>query len=258
MLAHYLLYIGRKLRLQIPDHTERMLLDAAHKRWEKEGLFLWFTENFDEAEHRIDENTYLATTELDTFPEIASADWTSPLFASSDCTAAVSIASNSALDICPSDWTLLSCYADASNLAGCQSVSSINALQNWSWANNFELEYPHPGDDGSAMTEIGSTSTMAWNKDMDQRQNVCDFSAPFTWESEKTEIFDLYRPATQCDPSMASTSRSGKRRRSMASTPSSGKKETPRLMPRIRQPDRCIRCWFPISKVYFKTLKSQI
>src|SRR5271156_6209026 len=85
MLAHYLLYLGRKLGLQIPDYTERMLLDAAHRRWEKEGLFLWSLENREEvgeAEHRIDENNYLAPTELDTFPEIDSADWRSPLFGS--------------------------------------------------------------------------------------------------------------------------------------------------------------------------------
>lgn len=40
MLAHYVTYLGSKLGLQIPDRT---VIDAAHKRWGKEGRFLWYT-----------------------------------------------------------------------------------------------------------------------------------------------------------------------------------------------------------------------
>jgi hypothetical protein len=33
MLAHYVVYLGSKINLQIPGGTERRVLEAAHKRW---------------------------------------------------------------------------------------------------------------------------------------------------------------------------------------------------------------------------------
>jgi hypothetical protein len=43
MLAHYVVYLGSKISLQILGSTERRVLEAAHKRWGKEGRYLWHT-----------------------------------------------------------------------------------------------------------------------------------------------------------------------------------------------------------------------
>jgi len=43
ILAHYVIYLGSKLDLPISSDTERFILEAATRRWEKKGCFLWST-----------------------------------------------------------------------------------------------------------------------------------------------------------------------------------------------------------------------
>lgn len=48
ILAHYVVYIGSRLNLPIANDAERFILEAAPKRWHKEGIFRWLTAS----EHR--------------------------------------------------------------------------------------------------------------------------------------------------------------------------------------------------------------
>jgi hypothetical protein len=41
ILAHYMVFLGTKLKLPIAEATEKHIMMAAHKRWEKEGKFSW-------------------------------------------------------------------------------------------------------------------------------------------------------------------------------------------------------------------------
>jgi hypothetical protein len=43
ILAHYVVYIGSKLNLPIANDADRFILEAAPKRWHKEGIFRWLT-----------------------------------------------------------------------------------------------------------------------------------------------------------------------------------------------------------------------
>lgn len=48
ILTHYVVYIGSRLNLPIVNDAERFILEAAPKRWHKEGIFRWLTAS----EHR--------------------------------------------------------------------------------------------------------------------------------------------------------------------------------------------------------------
>lgn len=48
ILAHYMVYIGSRLNLPIANDADRFILEAAPKRWHKEGIFRWLTAS----EHR--------------------------------------------------------------------------------------------------------------------------------------------------------------------------------------------------------------
>jgi len=43
ILAHYVVYIGSRLHLPIANDADRFILEAAPKRWHKEGIFRWLT-----------------------------------------------------------------------------------------------------------------------------------------------------------------------------------------------------------------------
>ena len=43
ILAHYVVYIGSRLNLPIANDADRFILEAAPKRWHKEGIFRWLT-----------------------------------------------------------------------------------------------------------------------------------------------------------------------------------------------------------------------
>ncbi len=49
-LAHYLLYLGSKLGLSMRKDNERALIDAAPKRWERDGLFSWLINQVDDSD----------------------------------------------------------------------------------------------------------------------------------------------------------------------------------------------------------------
>jgi hypothetical protein len=55
ILAHYAVYIGSLLKLPIAGHAEQFILEAAHTRWNKEGIFQWTT-NYPEDEEETDED----------------------------------------------------------------------------------------------------------------------------------------------------------------------------------------------------------
>lgn len=54
MLAYYVVYLGLKISLQVPSSTERRVLEAAHRRWEKEGRYLWRTTELPDDVNYID------------------------------------------------------------------------------------------------------------------------------------------------------------------------------------------------------------
>jgi hypothetical protein len=46
-LAHYLVYIGSRLDLPMLRKSERIIVDTAHERWQKQGYFSWLLNNVD-------------------------------------------------------------------------------------------------------------------------------------------------------------------------------------------------------------------
>jgi hypothetical protein len=70
MLAHYIVYLGSKISLQIPGSTERRVMEAAHRRWGKEGRYVWRTTeladdvNYMDSLHTIPELNEFAGTSI--------------------------------------------------------------------------------------------------------------------------------------------------------------------------------------------------
>jgi hypothetical protein len=50
-LAHYLVYIGSRLDLPILRNSERIIVDTAHHRWQKQGYFSWLLNNVDDEDN---------------------------------------------------------------------------------------------------------------------------------------------------------------------------------------------------------------
>jgi len=50
ILAHYVVYLGKQLKLPMTSHVEQFILEAAAARWNKEGNFEWLNTPRDEFE----------------------------------------------------------------------------------------------------------------------------------------------------------------------------------------------------------------
>jgi len=71
ILAHYVLYLGSQLGIQIAGHVEQFILEAAAARWKKQGNFEWLTTPRGELEPResLDICADLPTNCLDSFSD---------------------------------------------------------------------------------------------------------------------------------------------------------------------------------------------
>jgi hypothetical protein len=72
ILAHYVVYLGSQLSLQIHSDVEQFVLESAAARWKKQGTFEWLATPRDELEPREspDVGTDLSTNCLDSLSDL--------------------------------------------------------------------------------------------------------------------------------------------------------------------------------------------